>query len=109
VPNSSTGLWVFTRNTIGGTAPGAGNVISGNSNYGIWLLDGSTGTKVYGNKIGTRPDGVTPLPNTFGILVQTVFGSEIGGSTASHGNDVPRRFEYGTSAGAHAPSFSAAM
>jgi hypothetical protein len=75
-------------NTIGGTVAGAGNVISGNTNgYGIWI-EGAPGTdtKVYGNKIGTKPDGVTPLPNVFGVVVSEGFSNVIGGLAAGQSN-----------------------
>ena len=47
-----------TNNVIGGTAPGAGNVISGNGGDGVRIRDaGTTGTLVQGNKIGTNAAG----------------------------------------------------
>ena len=50
-----------STNTIGGTAPGAGNVVSGNINFGI-DIDGSSGTAadnniLQGNLIGTDNTG----------------------------------------------------
>ena len=40
--------------TIGGTASGAGNVISDNGNQGVWITGASvTGVAVQGNVIGT--------------------------------------------------------
>ncbi|MBL8202076.1 MAG: right-handed parallel beta-helix repeat-containing protein [Chromatiales bacterium] len=47
---------------IGGAAAGAGNLISGNTSWGVLLTD-SDYVAIYGNLIGTRPDGITPLPN----------------------------------------------
>jgi len=52
------------RNTIGGTAPGAANLISGNSDAGVALFN--TGTDyniIQGNLIGTQKDGLNPLGN----------------------------------------------
>ena len=74
------------NNTIGGTAAGAGNVISGNTNDGI-LLDG-TGTVVESNLIGTDKTGTAPLGNYKGIQVldQNGPGIVIGGTTASARN-----------------------
>src|SRR5262249_39768781 len=47
-----------TGNTIGGTAAGAGNVISGNTGAGITLTDsGTTANVVAGNFIGTNAAG----------------------------------------------------
>lgn len=45
---------------------GYGNVISGNEFFGIQLALGS-GSKIAGNRIGTRPDGAQVLPNGSGI------------------------------------------
>jgi titin len=50
------------NNTIGGTDPGSGNVISGNPQNGIFL-NGETGDTVQGNLIGTDATGTVPLGN----------------------------------------------
>jgi hypothetical protein len=51
-------------NTIGGTAPGAGNLISGNSGSGIAIDSGSgLDTVVQGNFIGTDRSGTRALGN----------------------------------------------
>ena len=57
------------RNLIGGTAPGAGNVISGNT-IGIYLL-GSTTTanQIQGNLIGLDAAGKVPLGNYIGVYL----------------------------------------
>ncbi|HSN78623.1 MAG TPA: right-handed parallel beta-helix repeat-containing protein [Anaerolineae bacterium] len=56
-------------NTVGGTAAGAGNVISGNNENGIWLDDSGNNT-VQGNFIGTNATGAVALPNgANGIVV----------------------------------------
>jgi hypothetical protein len=51
------------NNTVGGTAPAARNVISGNSFYGIIAASNSFGTKVQGNYIGTNAAGTSVLAN----------------------------------------------
>jgi titin len=59
----------FTRaddNTVGGTAAGAGNLISGNNGDGVSITNTagtSTGNKVQGNFIGTNVSGKSALGN----------------------------------------------
>ena len=107
--NMFSGVYIYqgTNNTIGGTASGAGNVISGNRN-GVYMDGGATGNLVQGNYIGTNAAGTGDLgndidgvylesgPNTIGgttsgarnvISSNNVFGIEIYGSTAT-GNNV---------------------
>ena len=68
------------HNTIGGTAAGAGNVISGNQ--GIGVLIGSPNNVVQGNYIGTDVTGQTALGNTTDgvVLLSGADGSTIGGT-----------------------------
>ena len=59
-------LGVFTSGgswTIGGTAAGAGNLISGNDDIGIEMDNCSTCT-VQGNRIGTNAAGTSSLHNS---------------------------------------------
>jgi titin len=49
-------------NTIGGTAPGAGNLIGGNTATGIEIVQG-TGNVVQGNRIGVNAALTGTLPN----------------------------------------------
>ncbi|MCM2371111.1 CARDB domain-containing protein [Aporhodopirellula aestuarii] len=81
-----------TGNRIGGSAPGAGNVIGG---FNIGIDVGSislnnpvaaAGNIIQGNWIGIDPSGA-PIPNvTAGISVQAMGGNQIGGSEAGEGN-----------------------
>jgi hypothetical protein len=71
-------------NVIGGTAAGAGNVISANT-WGIELVGGSD-TLVVGNRIGTDVNGVLPVGNGNGIQANTETGLVIGGATAAARN-----------------------
>jgi len=78
-----------SNNTIGGTAPGAGNLVSGNEGGGIWL-EGSdtTNNTVQGNFIGTDADGTAALGNLQpGITIGWGASSNIiGGATTSARN-----------------------
>jgi hypothetical protein len=82
-----TGVQIFNttsiNNVIGGTAPGAGNLISGHNSAGI--STNGTGTVIQGNLIGTDVNGVNKIPNFTGV---STFGSNItvGGVTAGARN-----------------------
>ena len=82
---------IFSNNAphddlIGGSAAGAGNVISGNG-VGIVFTDGAAAHAVMGNFIGTDPTGLQPVPNTRGIDIQSPSaGSVIGGVNPGEGN-----------------------
>lgn len=58
-------------NTIGGTAAGAGNVISGNPYDGVVIRDpGTSQNKLQGNFIGTDATGMQAMPNSrYGVIV----------------------------------------
>jgi titin len=89
--NSEYGLYIddVPGNTIGGTAAGARNVISGNDLDGIYIvLAGATGNTVQGNYIGTNAAGDTALLNQDnGVQIDTgAFGNTIGGDTAEERN-----------------------
>ncbi len=63
--NSRNGVFIngAPTNTVGGTASGAPNVISGNVGRGVSIIGTeATGNKVLGNFIGTTPTGAPPWP-----------------------------------------------
>ena len=74
-------------NTIGGTATGAGNVISGN-NIGVRILNAAaTGNLLEGNLIGTTSSGETILPNAVdGVRIENAPGNTIGGTATGAAN-----------------------
>ena len=78
-----------TGNTVGGTATGAANVISGNSEYGVYIAGtGTSGNMVLGNLIGTDITGAYPLGNLGdGVrIVDGASGNTIGGTTTEAAN-----------------------
>jgi hypothetical protein len=76
-------------NVIGGTAPGAGNLISGNTGAGVSFRS-VNGCLIAGNQIGTDVTGTAALGNQTGVLIvgfgNTSFSNTIGGTTAAAGN-----------------------
>ena len=72
-PNAFQGILIdqgASGNTIGGSNVLTRNVLSGNSEYGLYLTDSNTaGNFVLGNYIGTDAGGVQPVPNNFGGLI----------------------------------------
>ncbi len=89
LPNLNYGILVEANgSTIGGPAPGAGNVISSNALDGLSIAGGVTGVVVQGNLIGTDPTGSFALGNhNRGIAI---FGSNatIGGTAPGEANIV---------------------
>lgn len=77
------------HNFVGGSAPGEGNLISGNGLYGVAIT--GTGTelnRVLGNLIGTDVSGLAPLPNgSEGIRIHAgARDNTIGGVEEGEGN-----------------------
>jgi len=75
-----------TNTLIGGTAAGAGNLISGNETFGIHLA-GSASNVIQGNLIGTDATGSAPLGN--GSVFIGGAGIEGGGNNNTIGGTVP--------------------
>jgi titin len=82
-----------SNNTVGGAAPGAGNLISGNSQDGIIITNSpsvsrpSSGIQIEGNQIGTDVTGTRAVPNGLnGIEVVDSGNNVIGGIRPGAGN-----------------------
>jgi hypothetical protein len=74
-------------NTIGGTLAGAGNVISGNGEFGIFLFGLSGNNVVQGNLIGTDVTGLVALGNSrSGVDISQGENNTIGGTEPGAGN-----------------------
>jgi CSLREA domain-containing protein len=98
--NSGNGIEIRNSpgTTIGGTDPGAGNVISANGSFGIFVSDvATTGTTILGNRIGTNAAGTAALGNTLGGISQRngASSSLIGGTTAAARNLISGNATFG--------------
>ena len=88
--NSQDGVLVVglgvSSNVIGGTAPAARNVISGNGT-GVQVFSGATGTTIQGNFIGTDVTGTADVGNTTnGVIINGTSDNLIGASSPGAGN-----------------------
>ena len=88
--NSLDGILISSAafNTIGGTAVGARNVISGNISDGVEISGaGATNNVILGNYLGTDAAGSFAVLNSGnGVLINGVAGNTIGGTVAGAGN-----------------------
>jgi hypothetical protein len=77
-------------NTIGGTISGEGNVISGNTNTGIYFNSTNTsGNTIYGNIIGPQANGsvfVATNTQSYGIVISGSPNNVIGSSVTASRN-----------------------
>lgn len=81
-------------NTIGGTAAGAGNLLSGNIGDGLNIF-GSMNDVVRGNFIGTDATGTKALGNANGVSMTMTSNALIGGATAGARNVISGNVQYG--------------
>ncbi len=85
IGNAINGVMIYNggdNNLIGGTAPGARNVISGNLDTGVEIQDSSTtGNRVEGNIIGLNATGTTAIGNRDGVIIEDAPNNTIGGAT----------------------------
>jgi titin len=90
LPNRGIGVWLFSGSnvTVGGTAGGAGNLISGNGNDGVSLTNQPINARIEGNLLGIDITGTRALPNGgSGVTVSSgARGTVIGGTDAGAGN-----------------------
>ena len=74
-------------NMLGGRKSGAGNLISGNSAYGVFIYNNSTNSDtVVGNLIGTKAGGSQALPNVNGIVIDGIPKYHVVDSNVISGN-----------------------
>jgi hypothetical protein len=94
--NRMEGIWIAPsaeNNVIGGSNPGEGNLIAGNSLFGISIDGvGATGNVVKGNYIGVDASGRFPLKNRYGLVLggsaqnNIIGGKEPGEANVISGN-----------------------
>ncbi|RYD22422.1 MAG: hypothetical protein EOP88_08180 [Verrucomicrobiaceae bacterium] len=91
-PNDYQGIHISDGahdNIIGGTTAGDRNVISGNTQYGIWVSGpATTRNTILGNHIGTNHDGTAAVANGLGgvILTDGAHHNTIGGGVNASRN-----------------------
>jgi hypothetical protein len=74
--------------SIGGNGAGDGNVISGNTQNGIWFTNNANDNAVFGNYIGTDYSGIYAIGNgQNGIKIET-YRVKIGGINAGEPNTI---------------------
>ncbi len=91
VPNGMHGIEVYggDNTTIGGDTAGAGNVISGNVNYGVTIAGTDvSNVTVAGNLVGVDVTGLAAMPNGSGGVGASSGASNvvIGGDLLAEGN-----------------------
>lgn len=97
VPNGFAGIYIAggTETTIGGGDPGAGNLISGNTQAGILIQSVTTGNVIQGNYIGTNLTGQASIPNSYGVFFERTSGNLLGGNGPEEGNLISGNASYG--------------
>jgi hypothetical protein len=89
-PNQGDGILIADSNlgnTIGGAAPGAGNLISGNGGYGVRIA--STKNVVSGNSIGLTVSGTSGVPgHPLGNVLIGGNDNTVGGTAPGAGNHI---------------------
>ena len=86
-------------NTIGSTIPSARNILSANTEYGVYLTN-TTDNVILGNYIGVNASGITALANQkSGIGFFGGTGNTIGGNVPGAGNVLSGNAEYGIEMG----------
>ena len=85
--------FITPDNTIGGTAAGTGNLISGNE-VGV-NIELASDQLVIGNRIGTDVTGTKAIGNTIGVDIDQSSSISIGGASAGAGNLVSGNTSYG--------------
>jgi CSLREA domain-containing protein len=86
-----------SNNLVGGTSPGARNLISGNRREGLRITtdNGETGNRVEGNYIGTTKSGSGDLGNEEAGVIVDSSAHTIGGATRDAANVIAFNGQHG--------------
>ena len=87
-----------SNTTVGGTATGARNILSGNSGYGVRIADaGTSGNRVLGNFVGTNAAGGAAIPNGLSgvFTINGASGNTVGGTQPAEGNVISGNASFG--------------
>ena len=104
IPNTPAGVVLTlgaSENIVGGTSVSERNVISGNTNFGVFIGNfqqnaaSPSANRISGNIIGLNPDASEKLPNGAGIGVLFGANNIIGGETAEAGNTISGNNSHG--------------
>ena len=85
IPNAGGGVTLGSGTTLGGTADGAGNTVSGNGGSGVRVEANDCDCAVLGNRIGVTADGAAALGNAGPGIRLDAPASGIGIGTGVHG------------------------
>ena len=92
---SGVGISNAPNNTVGGTATGSRNLISGN-NTGVHIVGSQAqNNKVLGNYIGTDITGTQDLGNNSGVFLSSAPNNIVGGTTVESRNLISGNEQYG--------------
>ncbi|MBL8881254.1 MAG: right-handed parallel beta-helix repeat-containing protein, partial [Phycisphaerales bacterium] len=86
-----------STNTIGGSTANDRNVISGNTNYGVYVWgSGTSNNLIEGNYIGTNAAGTAAVANLSGVVLgDGVDHTTVGGSSGAARNVIAGNTQYG--------------
>jgi hypothetical protein len=104
LPNILAGVYVqVPGTTIGGMAPGAGNVISGNAENGVFIYGTTTSNNVLeGNFIGTDATGRIAVQNGYsGVAISNAPATTIGGTASGARNVISANYDNGINLGGY--------
>ena len=86
---------------VGGSTPGARNLICGSPNTGLGISGNlahqgpTTGNIIQGNYVGVDVNGNNSIPNDIGIMIMNSGGNQIGGNLGTEGNLISGNYRIG--------------